>query len=90
MGGDRFGSAAILYSLLTDYEFGAVRLLPMSGHLVLDGVAGAALAASPWLFSFAREVFWPHLLFGLFSVVASLVSRREQSPSPELERVRRA
>jgi hypothetical protein len=72
-----FGAVAILYSLGTDYELGAVRLIPMPGHLALDGVAGAMLAASPWLFGFASEVRWPHLGFGLFSVAASLITRTE-------------
>jgi hypothetical protein len=72
-----FGLTALLYSLATDYELGAVRLIPMRGHLALDGIAGAALAASPWLFGFSREIVWPHLLFGLSSVIASLVSRSD-------------
>jgi SPW repeat len=71
------GLGAILYSLVTVYELGAVRIIAMSMHLALDGVAGALLAASPWLFGFSGEVFWPHLLFGLFSVAASLVSRSD-------------
>jgi SPW repeat len=72
-----FGAGAILYSLVTVYELGALRIIPMSLHLTLDGIAGAVLAASPWLFGFSREVVWPHLLFGLFSVVASLISRTD-------------
>jgi hypothetical protein len=44
-------------------------------HLVLDAAAGALLAASPWLFGFAHQVRGPHLAFGLFSVVASLITR---------------
>ena len=72
-----FGAGAILYSLVTAYEFGALRIIPMSMHLAIDGVAGAVLAASPWLFGFSREVVWPHLLFGLFSVIASLVTRTD-------------
>ena len=78
-----FGATAILYSLATDYELGAVRILPMRVHLLLDGVAGAILAASPWLFGFSREVFWPHLGFGLFSVAASLVTRTDKGAAPE-------
>jgi hypothetical protein len=70
-----FGAGAILYSAITDYELGAIRLLPMRLHLLLDGIAGAFLAASPWLFGFADRVAMPHLLFGLFSVVASLITR---------------
>lgn len=72
-----FGLGAILYSLVTAYEVGVLRILPMELHLGLDAVAGVFLAASPWLFGFAREVFLPHLLFGLFSVVASLVTKTE-------------
>lgn len=72
-----FGIGAILYSAFTAYELGVLRILPMSLHLALDGVAGALLAASPFLLGFSDRVFWPHLLFGLFSVGASLVTRME-------------
>lgn len=75
-----FGAGAILYSLVTVYELGALRIIPMPLHLLLDGAGGAVLAASPWLFGFSGEVVWPHLVFGLFSVVASLDSRTD----PEL------
>jgi hypothetical protein len=77
-----FGAGAILYSLVTVYELGAVRIIPMPMHLALDGIAGAVLAASPWLFGFADEAFWPHLLFGLFSVAASLVTERRPRLHP--------
>lgn len=69
------GAGAILYSLFTDYEAGAAKVIPMPTHLGLDFAAGALLAVSPWLFGFADEVFWPHLLVGLFEVVASLMTR---------------
>lgn len=72
-----FGVGAILYSLVTDYELGLLRLLPMPLHLVLDGIGGAFLAASPFLFGFADRVYLPHLLFGLFSVLASLITRTD-------------
>ena len=35
------------YSTVTDYELGMVRSLPMTGHLAIDAVQGAALAAAP-------------------------------------------
>ena len=62
---------------LTAYELGLLRLLPMPLHLILDGIGGIVLAASPFLFGFADRVYWPHVLFGLFSVVASLVTHLE-------------
>lgn len=72
-----FGVGAILYSVFTAYELGALRILPMSLHLILDGLAGALLAASPFLLGFSDQVYLPHLLFGLFSVAASLITRIE-------------
>jgi hypothetical protein len=72
-----FGLGAILYSALTAYELGLIKILPMSLHLILDGLAGIVLAASPFLFGFSDWVYWPHVLFGLFSVAASLVTRME-------------
>lgn len=71
-----FGVGAILYSVFTAYELGVLHILPMSLHLILDGAAGALLAASPFLLGFSDQVYLPHLLFGLFSVAASLVTRR--------------
>ena len=72
-----FGVGAILYSAVTDYELGLKRILPMTLHLGLDGIGGAFLAASPWLFGFSDRVYLPHLLFGLFSVAASLITRTD-------------
>ncbi len=43
---------------------------------MLDGIGGILLAASPFLLGFSDQVFWPHVLFGIFSV-ASLVTHTE-------------
>lgn len=66
------GAGAILYSLLTDYELGVARVIPMTGHLWLDGLAGLLLAVSPWLFGFAGFVYLPHLILGIAEVGAAL------------------
>ncbi len=31
------------YSLLTNYEYGVLRVLPMRGHLAIDAMSGVAL-----------------------------------------------
>jgi hypothetical protein len=64
------GTAAIVYSLLTDYELGLVKITPMPVHLRLDMASGALLAVSPWLFGFADRVWVPHVVFGLIEIVA--------------------
>lgn len=68
------GIATILYSLFTDYEWGASRKIPMNIHLVFDFVSGVFLAASPWLFGFAKEVYLPHLIIGIFEVIAAVTT----------------
>jgi hypothetical protein len=47
------GLAATAYRLLTDYEFGLLRVIPMPAHLAMDATSGVLVAASPWLFGFA-------------------------------------
>lgn len=58
------GISTITYSLLTQYELGAVKAIKMKVHLAIDFIAGAFLAVSPWLFGFSDVVFWPHLIVG--------------------------
>ncbi len=80
------GAGAILYSLFTDYELGAVRKLGMGTHLGLDAVSGILLAASPWLFGFSSVVFLPHLILGLFELLAALTTQTSPTNSATLPR----
>lgn len=70
------GIAVILYSLFTDYEYGASPNITMRTHLTLDIIGGLILAVSPWLFGFAEFVFWPHLILGLAEVFAALMTEK--------------
>ncbi len=73
------GAGAIVYSLFTDYEMGAIRRLSMPAHLTLDLMSGILLAVSPWLFGFADDVYVPHLVLGLLEIGASLMTKRMPS-----------
>jgi hypothetical protein len=73
------GVGAILYSLLTRYEFGVLRVIPMRVHLMLDIASGVLLALSPWLFGFADYVFLPHLILGLVEIGAGLLTQTTPS-----------
>jgi uncharacterized membrane protein HdeD (DUF308 family) len=71
------GIGLIAYSLITDYELGVWKVAPMAVHNVIDVVAGAFLALSPWLFGFADEsanVWLPHVVVGLAAVFLGLTT----------------
>ena len=85
------GAAAGVYSLLTDYELGARRVLPMRAHLALDAAAGVALASVPWLTGNARRGVrnWlPHALVGATEVGFALLTKTEP-PAPKRRRLAR-
>jgi hypothetical protein len=60
---------------MTDYELGLVKLIPMPIHLLLDGLGGALLAASPWLFNFDEVVWTPHVVIGLLEIGAAVLTQ---------------
>jgi hypothetical protein len=75
------GASILVMSLITDYELSIARLIPMPAHLAVDGLGGALLAASPWLFGFSDRVYLPHLIVGLFEIGTSLMTRTRSSDS---------
>lgn len=68
------GAGTILFSLLTNYELGAIRKIPMKVHLAIDFMAGLILAASPWLFDFDEYVYLPHLVVGIVELLIVVCS----------------
>ena len=73
------GIGLIVYSLLTDYELGVWRTFPMSIHNLFDIVAGALLAASPWLFGFADEganAWAPFVVVGLAAIFLGFTTKQ--------------
>jgi hypothetical protein len=75
------GAAATAYALLTDYEFGIKRVLPMRAHLALDAAAGLALAATPFLTGASKKGVrhWlPHALLGANEVFLALTTKQQR------------
>ena len=68
------GASTIIYSLITNYEMGLVRLIPMKGHLWIDLVAGIFLMVSPWLFGFINRHLWPHVCVGAMEALVVIFS----------------
>jgi general stress protein CsbA len=73
-------------SLLTDYEGGIKKIIPMSGHLTMDVIVGILLAVSPWLFNFSEYVYLPHLIIGILEIGAGLFTERASEHSRPMDR----
>ncbi len=69
------GIMVLLQTIMTDFEVGIIRKIPMASHLRMDFFIGLFLAASPWIFDFDEVVWEPHVIFGLFSILASIMTR---------------
>jgi hypothetical protein len=83
------GAAATAYALLTDYEFGLKRVLPMRAHLGLDVAAGVALAATPFLTGAWRNGLrhWlPHTVIGAQELALALTTKERPPRAPRLRR----
>ena len=73
------------YSLMTRYELGPLKLLPMKGHLTLDALNGALFCAAPLLFPDEDTTVKATLVgLGLFEIMAALTTETEQSYTQEL------
>jgi hypothetical protein len=73
------GSGLILYSLFTNYELGVWKVAPMAVHNLIDIVAGAVLALSPWLFGYADDgasVWAPFVVIGVAAVFLGLTTKQ--------------
>ena len=62
------GASGLIYSILTKYKLGVIKIIPINIHLMLDTISGTFLAASPWLLGFNDKVFLPHLILGLIEI----------------------
>jgi hypothetical protein len=77
------GALALVYSVLTKYELGLIKIIPMKIHLLLDVLSGIFLAASPWLLGFSDKVYLPHLILGIIEIGAGLMTNSESKTFDE-------
>lgn len=71
------GVATIVYSLLTRYELGLVKVIPFKAHLTIDFLSGVLLLVSPWAFGFAETVWVPHVVVGLLEIGAAMMTHTQ-------------
>lgn len=82
------GVGAGIYSMMTDYERGLIKVLPMKAHLTLDALSGATLIAASLLLDEERpEVRAAMAGIGAFEIAAAAMTSQDayengESPSP--------
>lgn len=69
-----FGVVLLLYSLLTNYECGVIRVIPFRIHLFIDWLVGLFLFTAPWFFGFADNNAEPFYVFGMCIIGAALLT----------------
>jgi hypothetical protein len=79
------GHSLILYSLLTNYELGLLRLISIRLHLLLDAVGGVVLIALATLYEPSTAIWVALLMLGAIEIGSSLVTRTVTSDGPGLD-----
>jgi SPW repeat len=66
------GAVILATSLMTNYELGMMRVIPMHMHLWADAIAGIVLALSPWIFGYSNDTgangWVPALIIGILEL----------------------
>jgi hypothetical protein len=72
------GAVVLATSAMTNYELGALHLVPMHIHLWTDALTGVVLALSPWIFGYADDAgvnaWLPALIIGILELGVAAMS----------------
>jgi hypothetical protein len=83
---DAAGAGATGYSLMTDYELGLVKAMPMKAHLTLDALSGGALLGAALVMDDEDpEVRATLAGIGVWEITAALLTRTRPGPAARTE-----
>ena len=85
------GAFLILYSLLTNYYYGAMRIIPLGLHMTLDALMGVTLILAPVLFDYrvflSESQYASHVILGLCAIgLVALTRPRTEAAKTLAER----
>ena len=72
--------SAVMYSAMTNYELGMVKMLPMKAHLALDALSGGMLLGAAMIFDDEDDGARATLAgIGLFEIAAALTTQMQST-----------
>jgi hypothetical protein len=83
------GVALAVYSLMTNYYYAVVRIIPLGVHMTMDAIAGVLLILAPALFGYRDLItegqYAAHVVLGIGAVglVALTRPRTEAAKTPQ-------
>jgi hypothetical protein len=77
------GSMQLVMAVFSNHPLGLFKVFPMQLHLIIDMIVGVILIAAPLFYGFYQFVFFPHMLLGMISFFAGLLTKH--SPLYKLE-----
>lgn len=75
------GVAASVLTLLTDHQFGVVKMLPYNLHLAVDGIVGVVFVAAPFVLGFAGLDAAYYWVIGLTVLAVVGLHKSEDAPA---------
>jgi SPW repeat len=83
------GIVVLATSLMTNYELGAMHVVPMHIHLWADALVGLVLALSPWIFGYADDTGLNGWLPAVVIGIAELGTAAMSDPWPATDDLNR-
>jgi hypothetical protein len=77
------GVAALILTLLTDHQFGVIRIIPFWLHELVDAVVGLSFLAIPFVFGFSGIDSWYYLVLGGTVVLVLALTNRAPEAAAE-------
>jgi hypothetical protein len=65
-------SVHLLMTLLTDFQFGILKIIPMRLHKLVEAIVGPALIALPWILGFSGDVTARYVFIGAGVVILAV------------------
>lgn len=79
------GLAMLGYSLLSDYRYSLIKVIPVGMHMSFDVACGVFAVLAPWIYGYRDELTAlqsaVHWILGMGAIASALMSERTKEPS---------